>query len=62
MFLKYSLNAVQVHERLCSEVLKYCKIIFLFIYLTLNLLKEVSLQIIFTIYCYILHFQFLVKN
>lgn len=33
--------------------------IFLFLYLTLNLLKEISLPINFTIYCYILHFQFL---
>ena len=31
--------------------------IFLFKYTTLNLLKEISLQIIFLPYCYILHFQ-----
>lgn len=44
---KINLSALQDHEGLYSEDLKYFRMIFLFIYMTLNLFKEISLQIIF---------------
>lgn len=46
---KINLSALQDHEGLYSEDLKYFRMIFLFIYMTLNLFKEMSLQIIFFI-------------
>lgn len=43
---KIRLNAIQVHGELCSGGLKYFRMIFLVIYITYNLFKELPQQII----------------
>ena len=53
---KINLSALQDHEGLYSEDLKYFRMIFLFIYMTFNLFKEISLQIIF-LSCITIHSQ-----
>lgn len=42
---KIRLNAIQVHDELCSGGLTYFRMIFLVIYITYNLFKETSQQI-----------------